>query len=83
MKIGNYEIRNIKAVAESAGDNENQVQGAVMVHLISDKFHDGDCILFGYHTADFANEYDITDALQNESPISDFYINEDTGVYFG
>lgn len=76
MKI--YEITDIQAIAECAGDTE--LQNAVLVHEIKDKFNDGDCILFGYSSADFENDSDVLAALQNETPESDFTIDKH-GIY--
>lgn len=76
MKI--YEIMNIRAVAECAGDTE--CQDAVLVHEVTDKFRNGDCILFGYSSEDFEDDADVLAALQNESPVSDFTI-DDCGIY--
>lgn len=73
-----YEITDIKAIAECAGDTE--LQNAVLVHEIKDKFNDGDCIIFGYSSADFENDSDVLTALQNETPESDFTIDKH-GIY--
>lgn len=76
MKI--YEITDIKAIAERAGDTEPQ--SSVLVHEKADKFRSGDCILFGYSSADFENDSDVLTALQNETPESDFLIDKH-GIY--
>ncbi len=76
MKI--YEVTNIRAIAECAGDTESQ--DAVLVHEIADRFHDGDCIIFGYSAENFRDDSDVLAALQNESPISDFTMDEH-GIY--
>jgi hypothetical protein len=76
MKI--YEITDIKAIAECAGDTEPQ--NSVLVHEKADKFRNGDCILFGYSSGDFENDSDVLTALQNETPESDFTIDK-RGIY--
>lgn len=76
MKI--YEITDIQAIAECAGDTEPQ--NAVLVHEIKDKFKNGDCILFGYSATDFENDSDVLTALQNETPENDFTIDKH-GIY--
>ncbi len=73
-----YTLTAIKAIAESANDVE--VQDAILVHLNKDKFNDGDCVLFGYSIDDFENDNDITDALINNTPISDYTV-DDNGIY--
>ena len=76
MKI--YEITDIHAIAECAGDTEPQ--NSVLVHEKADKFRNGDCIIFGYSSADFENDSDVLTALQNETPESDFTIDKH-GIY--
>lgn len=73
-----YTITNIKAIAESANDTE--IQNALLVHLNKDPFNDGDCILFGYSADELKNDSDITDALANSTPISDYTMDEN-GIY--
>ena len=73
-----YTITAIKAIADSANDTE--IQEAVLVHLNKDSFNDGDCILFGYSAEDFECDNDITEALNNDTPSSDYTI-DDNGIY--
>lgn len=37
----------IRAIAKSAGDT-TEYQNAVLIHDLRDKYHDGDCIAFGW-----------------------------------
>lgn len=76
--IGIYELTEVKAIAECAGDTE--VQDALLIHEMKDEFCDGDCILYGYTLDDFDGEDEITDALISGAPESAFEINED-GIY--
>lgn len=78
MNINLYTLTAVKAIAESAGDTE--VQDAIRVHLNSDEFGDGDCILYGYSMDEFTCDEDITDALTNNSPETYFTIDEN-GIY--
>lgn len=47
-----YELTEIQAIAENAGDTE--AQDALRIHLTADEFSDGDCILYGYKLDDFS-----------------------------
>lgn len=73
-----YEITEIKAIAESAGDTS--IQDALRIHLVEDQYADGDCILFGYSASELEEDDEITEALCNNTPESDFYIDE-AGIY--
>lgn len=84
MKIGAYEIENIKAVAEC--DALDEVQDALFVSSVNDEFGDGDCILFGW-MEEYFEEYDenereerLIEALQDEYPTSDYC--EINGIYY-
>lgn len=76
--IENYELTEVKAIAENAGDTE--AQDALRVHLVSDEYADGDCILYGYSLDDFSSASEITDVLMSENPETSFDIDED-GIY--
>lgn len=69
-----YVITEVQAIAASA--YETEAQDALRVHLIDDPYSDGDCILFGYSIADFDNDEEITEALNNNVSESDFYVDE-------
>ena len=73
-----YTLTLIKAIAESA--NETEVQDAILVHLNSDEFSDGDCILFDYSTEQLADDESIEEALYNNTPCTYWEIDEN-GIY--
>lgn len=73
-----YEITTIKAIAECA--NETEIQDAILIHENNDEFSNGDCILFGYSADELEADEDITDALINNTPCTDFTI-DNKGVY--
>ena len=73
-----YTLTLIKAIAECAGDTESQ--DAIIVHLNSDEFGDGDSILFGYSLDDLTTDEEITDAIINTTPCTYWEI-DDSGVY--
>lgn len=77
-----YILREVRAVA--ACDERNAVQPALYVHLKSDIYGDGDCLLFGYTLDSFGDELtddDVTTALQNETP-STFFWHDEKGIYY-
>lgn len=84
MKIGAYEITNIKAVAEC--DAIDEVQNALFVNSVNDELGDGNCLLFNWTEEDFEeyNEYEreerLVEALQSEHPTSDYC--EVNGIYY-
>lgn len=73
-----YELTEIKAIAENAGETEPQ--DALRIHLVNDEYADGDCILYGYTLDDFSSADEITAALKNETTETSFEINEN-GIY--
>lgn len=74
-----YTLTLIKAIADCEKE-EGIVQDAILVHLNSDEFSDGDCIIFGTsYDANWTDE-DIDDILMNESCPTYSTIRDD-GVY--
>lgn len=74
-----YTLTQIKAIA-ACEIEENIVQDAILVHLNSDDFSDGDCIIFGTAFDEKWTDADIDDILINESCPTFSSIRED-GVY--
>ena len=65
ITVGDFEITLGTAIAFSAGDNTRQP--AIFVHQLTDRFSDGDCIVFGIDLIDDLDESDIIDLLRDES----------------
>lgn len=74
-----YTLTLIKAIANCEIE-ENIVQDAILVHLNSDEFSDGDSIIFGVTYDENWTDDDIDDILMNEYCPTYKEIRED-GVY--
>lgn len=77
MIMEKYTITPIKAIADCEPET---VQDAILVHLNSDEFGDGDSIIFGTTYSDDLTDEDIDDILINETCPTYSHIRED-GVY--
>lgn len=74
-----YTLTLIKAIADCEKE-EGIVQDAILVHINSDEFSDGDCIIFGTSISEDWTDEDIDDILMNESCPTYSEIRDD-GVY--
>lgn len=74
-----YTLTLIKAIANCEIE-ENIIQDAILVHLNSDDFSDGDCIIFGISYDEDWTDEDIENILVSENCPTYSSIRED-GVY--
>ncbi len=80
--IGRYELTEVKAIAESAGDTE--AQNALFIIEKADDFQPGDWqewILYDYELTSFDTEEEIEDAIYHSNYATKSYEEDENGVY--